>query len=57
MSYIKNYCLFGVGIGHVVTNVGRRSRKSSKAQKGNVYEIVPKSQQQEAMQWLQEQCI
>jgi hypothetical protein len=41
-------------IGHVVTNVGGVHEDIKKPnQKGAVYTVVPKSQQQEAMQWLQ----
>jgi hypothetical protein len=40
-------------VGHVVTNVGGVYENTKKPnQKGNVYEIVPKVKQQEAMQWL-----
>ncbi len=41
-------------VGHVVTNVGGVFETAKKPnQSGSVYEIVPKLQQQEAMQWLQ----
>ena len=41
-------------VGHVVTNVGGVYEDIKKPnQKGSVYEIVPKTKQQEAMQWLQ----
>jgi hypothetical protein len=41
-------------IGHVVTNVGGVYENTKKPnQKGNVYDVVPKAKQQEAMQWLQ----
>jgi hypothetical protein len=41
-------------IGHVVTNVGGVHEDIKKPnQKGAVYTVVPKAQQQEAMQWLQ----
>ena len=41
-------------IGHVVTNVGGVYENTKKPnQKGNVYDVVPKTKQQEAMQWLQ----
>jgi hypothetical protein len=45
-------------VGHVVTNVGGVYESLQKPnQKGNVYEIVPKLQQQQAMQWLQENAF
>ncbi|MCL6461872.1 MAG: zinc-dependent metalloprotease [Flavobacterium micromati] len=41
-------------VGHVVTNVGGVYENTKKPnQKGNVYDVVPKAKQQEAMQWLQ----
>ena len=41
-------------VGHVVTNVGGVYENTKKPnQKGNVYDVVPKVKQQEAMQWLQ----
>ncbi|SHF97206.1 protein of unknown function [Flavobacterium micromati] len=41
-------------IGHVVTNVGGVYENTKKPnQKGNVFDVVPKAKQQEAMQWLQ----
>lgn len=45
-------------VGHVVTNVGGVHENLQKPnQKGNVYEIVPKAQQQQAMQWLQDNAF
>ncbi|MBU0940346.1 MAG: zinc-dependent metalloprotease [Bacteroidetes bacterium] len=41
-------------VGHVVTNLGGVKEDLKKPnQKGSVYEVVSKAQQQEAMQWLQ----
>jgi hypothetical protein len=40
-------------IGHVVTNVGGVHEDIKSLIKGSVYTVVPKAQQQEAMQWLQ----
>jgi hypothetical protein len=41
-------------VGHVVSNVGGIYEDLKKPnQKGSVYQVVPKAQQQEAMQWLQ----
>jgi hypothetical protein len=45
-------------VGHVVTNVGGvHENLQNPNQKGNVYEIVPKAQQQQAMQWLQDNAF
>lgn len=45
-------------IGHVVTNVGGVYEDTKKPnQKGAVYTVVPKAQQQEAMAWLQENAF
>ena len=41
-------------VGHVVTNVGGVYENTKKPnQTGNIYEVVPKAKQIEAMNWLQ----
>ena len=46
--------VWGRYIGHVVTNIGGVYESYKKPnQKGNVYDVVPKEKQVEAMQWLQ----
>ncbi|KAF2515186.1 zinc-dependent metalloprotease [Flavobacterium foetidum] len=46
--------VWGRYVGHVVTNVGGVYENTKRPnQKGNVYEVVPKSKQIEAMNWLQ----
>lgn len=45
-------------VGHVVTNVGGIYENTKKPnQKGNVYEVVPKTKQIEAMNWLQKNAF
>jgi hypothetical protein len=45
-------------VGHVVTNVGGVFEDTKKPnQQGVIYTVVPKVQQQEAMQWLQENAF
>jgi len=45
-------------VGHVVTNVGGVYENTKKPnQKGNVYEVVPKAKQVEAMNWLQKNAF
>lgn len=46
--------VWGRYVGHVVTNVGGVYENTKNPdQKGNVYEVVPKAKQVEAMNWLQ----
>lgn len=50
--------VWGRYIGHVVTNIGGVHEDTKKPnQKGAVYSVVPKNQQQEAMAWLQENAF